>query len=61
MGNLLISKWSWTQFTDVAVLKLKVHKTNAKIKNTFCKSASIEINPFLYLCYVMRRGYCLGS
>ena len=29
----------------MAVLKLKVCKTNAKIKNAFSKSASIEINP----------------
>ena len=32
-------------FIDVTVLKLKVHKTNAKIKDIFFISASFEINP----------------
>ena len=32
-------------FADVAMLILKVYKTNTKIKNIFCRSASFEINP----------------
>ena len=32
-------------FIDVTVLKLKVYKTNAKIKDIFSISASFEINP----------------
>ena len=35
-------------FADVAMLILKVYKTNAKIKNIFCRSASFEINPNFY-------------
>ena len=45
MDNLPPSKRSCPTFTDVVILKLKVHKTNAKIKDFFFISASFKINP----------------
>ena len=48
MGNLPSSKSHGPTFTNVAVLKLKVHKTSAKIKDIFSINANFEINPLLF-------------